>query len=149
MRRFRKPAVVAWTVFLTVFLPGVGGPGESVLCFGADGHVAVEAAVSPGACYSASVAWRTPVDAPERELSREPDHCGPCADVLSLSGPWANFAFSSQISGHAGQLATSPSPAFLQTDEIPALPRDELLTVRACTPAGAPCAFLRTTVLLI
>lgn len=149
MRRIRKTPVVAWAVFLAVFLPGAGGSGEIVFCFAADGHVAVEAAVSPGTCYSASVARHTSVNASERELSREADHCGPCADVPSLSGPWANLAFSSQISGHAGWRAISPSPAFLQTDEISALPRKELLTVRACTPAGAPCAFLRTTVLLI
>lgn len=150
MRRFRNTPVVAWTVFLAVFLPGVGGLGESVLCFSADGHVAVEDAVLPGACYSASVGWDTSSDAPERELSREGrDHCGPCVDVASFSGPWERTTFSSHLSGHTAWSAMSPSPAFLQTDEISALPRKELLTIRACTPAGAPCAFLRTTVLLI
>jgi hypothetical protein len=84
VRRFRKIPVVAWAVFLAVFLPGVGGLGESVLCFGADGHVAVEAAVSPGACFSAPVSGDASAKYPERELSREGDHCGPCVDFPVL-----------------------------------------------------------------
>ena len=119
MRRFRKAPVVAWAVFLAVLLPGVGGLGESVLCFGADDHVAVEAAVSPGACYYASVSGETSVNDTERGLSREGDHCGPCVDVPSLSGPWARTMFSSHASGQADRFAMSPSPASLQSDEIP------------------------------
>jgi len=149
VRRFRKTPVVAWAVFLAVFLPGVGGFGETVLCIGADGHVAVEAAVSPGACFSASVQGDNSANDPERERSRTEDRCSPCVDVPSLSAPWANTAFSLHLSGHAAWFATSPSPTALQGHEIPASTGEGLLTVRPYDPAGAPCAFLRTTVLLI
>lgn len=149
MRRFRKTPVVALAVSLAVFLPGVGGPGERVVCIGADGHIAIEAAVSPGACFSASLRGDTSSHDPERELSREGDHCGPCVDVPPLSGPWANTSFSSHLSGPAVWFSMSLLPTSLQGDEMPASAGEGLLAVRFRTPADAPGAFLRTTVLLI
>lgn len=149
VRRFRKASVVAWAVFFTVFLPGAGGLGESVLCFGADGHVAVEAAVSPGACYSASMRLDASADGPERELSREGDHCGPCMDVPSLSGPWANATFSTNLSGHAAWSAPAHCPTSVRGDELPASACGGLSALRHYPPVDASSAFLRTTVLLI
>ena len=149
MSRFRKSPFVAWAVFLAVFLPGAGGPGDSVICFGADGHVAVEAAVTPGACHSASIGRDSSADGPERELFRGGDHCGPCVDVVSLSGPWASTTFSSHLSGHTLLSATSTSPSSLKDNEIPVPAVDVLLALLLDPPAGAFCAFLRTTVLLI
>ena len=149
MRRFRKPSVVAWAVFLAVFLPGAGGPGDNVVCFGGDGHVAVEAAVSPGACHSGSLAQDASAGDPERELSRGGDHCGPCVDVVSLSGPWASTTFSSHLSEHTASSATSTSPTSLIDNEIPVSAVEVLLALLLDPPAGASRAFLRTTVLLI
>lgn len=148
MRRFRKTPVVAWAVVLAVLLPGLDGLGESVLCFGADGHVAVEAAVSPGACSAASVFGDTSSYNPERELSRG-DHCGPCVDVASLSGPWVSTTFSSHLSEHTAWSAMSPSRISLQGDELPATAGKGPLAFRLYPPPSAPCAFLRTTILLI
>lgn len=149
MKRFRKIPLVGLAVVLAVFLPGVGGAGESVLCFGADGHVAVEAPASPGACFSKSMGWETSTGTPGRELSRKADHCGPCADLPDLSGPWANTAFSWHVSEEAAWPAMSPSTAFLQGHEIPASAGEAAVTVRPYAPAGSPLAYLRTTVLLI
>jgi hypothetical protein len=149
VRRFRKAPVVVWTVFLAIFLPGAGGPGDSVICFGEDGHVAVEAAVTPGACHSASLERDAAVDEPERELSREGDHCGPCVDVASLSGPWASTMFSSNLSEHTVSSALSTLPTSRNGNEVPVSAGEGLLALRLDPPAGASCAFLRTTVLLI
>jgi hypothetical protein len=84
--RFRKVPFVAWTVFLAVSMPGFSGLGESVLCFGADGHVAFETASPSGTCSSAS-GWTIPTLAdsgPSLDVSSRQDHCGPCVDVPVL-----------------------------------------------------------------
>lgn len=149
MTRFRKVPFVAWTVLLAVFLSGSGAAGESVICFGADGHVAVEAAVTPGACHSASLERVAAVDDPERELTRKGDHCGPCVDVASLFGPWARTTISSQLSGHTALSGMATSPTSLQDNEIHVSAGEGILALRLRPPAGASFAFLRTTVLLI
>jgi hypothetical protein len=149
VRRFRKTPIVTRAVFLAVFLPGVGGPGDSVVCFGADGHVAVEAAVSPGSCHSASLGRDAAVDNPEREFSRGGCHCGPCVDVASLSGPWATTTFSSHLFERTDAPAMSASPTCLQDNEIPASAGEELPVLLPYPPGCLPFAFLRTTVLLI
>ena len=86
MRRFRRIPLVAWTVFLAVFPLGFGGLGESVLCFGADGHVGIETAAPGGACSSASGRTTPPLAGSDRSLDASPrqDHCGPCLDFPVL-----------------------------------------------------------------
>lgn len=86
MTRFRKVSFVAWTVFLAVSLPGFGGLGESVLCFGADGHVAFETAAPSGECSSASGRITTALADSDLSLgvSSRQDHCGPCVDFPVL-----------------------------------------------------------------
>jgi hypothetical protein len=84
--RFRKVPFVIWTIFLAVTLPGFGGLGESVLCFGADGHVAFETAAPGGVCFSASGRIRTSLADSDLRLgvSSRQDHCGPCVDFRVL-----------------------------------------------------------------
>jgi hypothetical protein len=86
VRHFRKVPIVAWTVFLAVSLPGFSGLGESVLCFGADGHVAFETAAPSGVCSSASGRTTPPLAGSDRSLdvSSRQDHCGPCVDFPVL-----------------------------------------------------------------
>ena len=68
-------------VLLSVFLLMSGQVIGTVLCIGADGHIAVEVAQN-GRCGSLS----TPVPPREHITKMLPstDHCGPCVDV-SLS----------------------------------------------------------------
>ena len=151
VRRFRKVLLVAWAVVLAVSLPGFGGDGGGVLCFSADGHVAFETAAPDGVCSSAAGRATPPLAGFHRnpDASSRQDHCGPCVDIPSLSRQWANTSFSSQLSGHLAWAATSPSPISLPGDEIPASAGGGGLVSRLHTPSGAPCAYLRTTVLLI
>jgi hypothetical protein len=86
VRRFRKVPFVAWTIFLAVSLSGFGGLGESVLCFGADGHVAFEPAGPSGVC-SSEPGWTIPSLADSGRslnVSSHQEHCGPCVDVPVL-----------------------------------------------------------------
>lgn len=69
-------------VLLSVFLLTPGQMIGTVLCIGADGHIAVEVAEN-GRCGSLS----TPVPPPREHITKmlpSTDHCGPCVDV-SLS----------------------------------------------------------------
>ena len=149
MRRFRKIPLVAWTVFLSVSLPGVGGLGESVLCFGADGHVAVEAAVSPGACFSAPVSGDAFAINPERELSREGDHCGPCVDFPVLVNDIGRGVSPLVLHKTNPAPIAGGTPATLASSLMPGMPAGRIHSgIRHDLPDPTSIS-LRNTVLLI
>lgn len=149
MGRFRKIHFVAWSVFVATFLPGVGGLGENVLCFGADGHIAVEAAVSPGACFSASGGANASADPLEPELASKGDHCGPCADfpVLVGSADRASPSGSLRCAGPPGPfaLAVGASAVRQEADDLSLRARSGFRSLLS-SPTSVS---LRTTVLLI
>jgi len=151
VRRFRTTPVVAWTVFLAVFLPGVGGPGESVVCFGADGHVAFEASAPSGVCSSVSGRITPPLadSDPSLGVSSRQDHCGPCADfpvlVDGIGRGVSPFAFHNTIPApFAGG-----TPAALTGSSMPGMPAGHLHSGIRFNLPDPTSVFLRSTVLLI
>lgn len=67
-------------VMLSVFLLMPGQAIGTVLCIGADGHIALEIAKNGRCGHPSSVALREHVT----QMPQNTDHCGPCVDV-SLS----------------------------------------------------------------
>jgi hypothetical protein len=86
MRRFRRIPLIAWTIFLAASIPGLGGFGGIVLCFGANGHIAFETASPGGVCLSSSGRATPPLADPDRSrfASSRQDHCDPCVDFPVL-----------------------------------------------------------------
>lgn len=86
MRRFRRIPLIAWAIVLSASIPGLGGLGGIVLCFGADGHVAFETAAPGGVCLSSSGRATPPLADPDRSrfASSRQDHCDPCVDFPVL-----------------------------------------------------------------
>lgn len=81
---FPKPlrqflATVALLVFLVV---GVTGASDTVMCYGSDGHVALEALGSRGC---SDFVPKTPTQASPSKALVVNDHCGGCVDIPLLS----------------------------------------------------------------
>lgn len=73
--RVQHIGLIVWLLIYVPFAQAIFG--QAVLCFGADGHVALENARVGGVCY----------DEPHiaRALDQDcltVDHCGPCLDLL-------------------------------------------------------------------
>jgi hypothetical protein len=78
MRRKRLQSVTTWLVILA-FLPlSVGWGGKAVLCFGEDGHIAVE--MQPKQCCGSSESTPSGSHEDTHDPSAE-DECGHCTDV--------------------------------------------------------------------
>lgn len=137
-----------WIALLAFFLGGVGYGGGLALCFGADGHVAVEAAPS-GSCDDSSGVLSQAVSrfSPEKLSALAAYCCNPCVDL-----PVSEDAPDQQcIPPQAPQQKKTPNSAkfagassafseFDATDPRPVFP----------PPAtDAPTASFRTAVLLI
>jgi hypothetical protein len=92
-----------------------GGPGNLVLCFGDDGHVALEIA-RHGACFSRTDGQEAPpADAPV--VNDEGLTCCQCFDIpVSLNGPLATVQPSKRL-GLAPNGA--PVPATLPLGSLP------------------------------
>jgi hypothetical protein len=151
VRRFRKIPLVAWTVFLTVSLPGFGGLGESVLCFGADGHIAFEPAAPGGLCSSASGRTTPHPAGSDRSLdvSSRNDHCGPCVDFPVLVNDSGRCV--SPLAFHKANPApfAGGTPATLVGSSMPGMQAGRLHSgIRHDLPAPTSTS-LRNTVLLI
>ena len=82
MHNNRRSPFLAQLTLLAYLTTSLVGLQEAVLCFGVDGHIAVELASATGSCQAAPVSTRPPsapawMDAARLSL----DHCGPCVDV--------------------------------------------------------------------
>ncbi len=146
MKPKRRQTLFIHLTLLAYLVAGVVNLNEVVLCFGDDGHVAVERATLGGRCESAPaqpaspLTWTTADDASEC-------HCGPCVDValasidalptrvLSLQDVTPPFQFA----------ALKASPFLLPTGPSPT---KRLLTFTPPTPSVA-LASLRSVILLI
>lgn len=89
MGRSRARCVVIHIVLLTWMTTAVGTVEGRVLCFGSDGHVAIEADAGDGSCGSA--AFRAAAGASVARPGGaspgwEEDHCGPCTDFSLTPG---------------------------------------------------------------
>ena len=95
-RKARKLRSFAMCLSLLAYLYMILiGSDQFVLCFGSDGHVALEPARNGLDC-SYSPAHSEPLSCsvqsipPEQEFSLRADHCGPCFDIL-LSSLFQHF----------------------------------------------------------
>ena len=85
MKLIRKSCIVCLSVMLC-FLLAVSGTQTVVLCYGEDGHIAIEAAWS--SCCSKISEGPSQVcsaDSPEKGFSSERD-CGACVDIPTSIG---------------------------------------------------------------
>ena len=146
MKHKRRQTFFIHLTLLAYLVAGVVNLNEVVLCFGDDGHVAVERATLGGRCESsaaqpASAPTLTHVDTEAR------CHCGPCIDVaLATIDARPTRVLSLQDVAPQPQLLALSLPSFL-------LPIEPPLTKRQPTfmppPAVSALTSLRTVILLI
>ena len=81
---------ITWAVFVAYFFLLIGGAHGAVLCFGENGHIAIEAAQNggcnrflPGSYLTGPPSFKPIISGPAKK------HCGPCVDfVLSTAHPY-------------------------------------------------------------
>ena len=74
----RQIMVKVFLCCLSLMLGAGSGAGGMVVCYGADGHVALEVICSA-----------TRQTDPSSGMQNDSDHCGPCADFLLASGAFS------------------------------------------------------------
>ncbi len=125
-----------------VLTPG-GLPGTSVLCYGADGHVAVEPAGQPCANPSRGDMSSNTMDHEDGDA-----HCEPCVDIpLPVKTDHVPASRSSQERSPL-TMAVVLAQLFTYTDVYAAAPRSSPASSVPLS-AGDPCAALRTIVLRV
>ena len=112
------------------------GPGALVLCFGSDGHVAVE----PGDVLSRCAESRQQ-GSPEHGQEADCEACGPCNDI-------ALDAQSATLAGLSKNL--TPTPPSVLSEPVSSRPLTRPATLAPTLVVALPAAVsLRTTVLLV
>jgi hypothetical protein len=110
-------------MLLTLGFAGV--EGDLVLCFGDDGHLAIEA-VGPDGCVEAVEDW-----APAASASLMPaaaSHCGPCVDVALTAPAAAKGAATAKRAGAA------PAAIVIATPRPPMPHLRAAISLRHSTP---------------
>lgn len=74
---------ITWAVFVAYFFLLIGGAHGAVLCFGENGHIAIEAAQNggcnrflPGSYLTGPPSFKPIISGPAKK------HCGPCVDFV-------------------------------------------------------------------
>lgn len=120
------PPLLAMTaMLLTLAFPGA--EDGIALCFGGDGHVAIEA-VGPEGCAEIDQTAGRPESAMAIPVSSS--HCGPCVDVV--------FTASSITEATSAAKRTGAVPALIST----AMPRPPISYLRATIPARHVTRFI-------
>jgi len=146
MRDLRPKQTAAWMGFLVSLLLGAGGPANLVLCYGADGHIALEFTSDAGCGPASGKEQRS--NSPSAAASEtEGDHCGPCVDVpVTARAPHENFiSVQRRAPDHQWLQAALVSSAVIQ------VARSSINSLSPVAPIAADPALrsLRTVVLLI
>lgn len=146
MKHFRLGQSKAWWVLLAYLLISTGGSVNGVLCFGLDGHIALEF-TGLGGCGPESVdgSGSTTLSLAASENGR--DHCGPCVDVPILANASDNSIASVKQPGSQQRvpLATPVTTAAREITAVKSVP----LRQSAVPSVSATLLFLRTVVLRI
>jgi len=146
VRRNRRPAFLIHLTLMACLATGLMNPKEVVLCFGDDGHVAIERASKDGRCQTAAVpsaSAPTWVDADVSSLCL----CGPCVDVaLATIDARPTRVLSLQDITPQPQLLVLSLPSFL----LPVVPpRTKCPPAFISPPAVLALTSLRSVILLI
>src|SRR4030065_2369901 len=103
-----------------LLLLGAGIGERNALCLGNDGHIAVDAA-DTGTCapFSSVFGPRGPSLSKLGSIGGSSrTHCGPCVDVISLSGLLTHATFSSHHFRHLTWYVMSLWPTPVRSDDI-------------------------------
>jgi hypothetical protein len=150
MARFRRGFLAFLIAVLTLPAWGYGNDRGRVLCFGDDGHVAVEAGLN-GVCGSGAGGSALSGRHGDRNgfvASLAVSHCGPCTDYPYLVDKGDLFVPSHKIHGASAAPFPGGAPA---TSVLPPARRTLAFLSRPAYPVDRPdptCAALRTTILL-
>ncbi len=141
-RRVRTSAI--WISLLIYILAGVVGSEAMVLCFGSNGHIAIEA--PPGGLCSETLDVSNETASPSTISSPSPsqDHCGPCVDFPIFTEPYLASVQYASAQNLSGLHAISESPAVI----FPDVATINLLPVPPPS-ADKTLNYLRTVILLI
>ena len=132
MKYKRRKTFFIHLTLLAYLVAGVVDLNEVVLCFGNDGHVAIERATLGGRCESAPAQPASPLTLTTAD-DASACHCGPCVDVAlaSIDAPPTRVLSLQDVTPQFKLLAL-PAPLFL-------LPAGPSLTKRLPTlPPPAP-----------
>ena len=134
-----------WIAVLAFLLAGVGGGGGVVLCFGAAGHVAVEAALNRSCSDFLDVPSRADSRfSPEKVSASTPYCCAPCVDLPTSMDFLAQRLLRTQDSQKQ-----VPSPASFVSFAFAELGIADQPLLLCSPPVNITLLSLRTVVLLI
>ncbi len=120
--RYKKTSILF--VLLAFISYGLIEIEHAVLCFGSDGHVAVEASLN-GRCINVSVSpsQSTPRTSSENTITPTDNHCGACIDIPLLIKCYLknavlnkNTKSKKEMAVHEGFSANSPTIKSILTD---------------------------------
>ena len=137
---FNRTFSVGLFICLMHLLLGQGRMSDLVLCFGVDGHVAVEAA-SARCCYPSSLSTPPEIAALYsflKDISNE-DNCDPCRDIFISVGSPGQYLVPTQ--------AASLQMTMCEFAPVEIAPEDSLS--RQSPATNSALASLRTVILLI
>lgn len=121
MKSFFRLKSLIWLLLFACLLLGAGARSRLVLCFGSDGHVALEAS-EVGVCGSSSnasvetIGFLTSLKSQSRA-----DHCGPCVDIpffLSVAND-QKVKLNNPTLLVTAPVAIAPSPTFVLGPNAP------------------------------
>ena len=143
----RLSVSVIWLLFVAYFTLLMGGAHGAVLCFGENGHLAIEAAQNGGCGQFLS--RFSPAPSPSHETlipGPAEQHCGPCLDFVLSTMQTYRMTAPLKLQTSPKQQKTSPYTTdpvqFSKTPQEVVLSLEQLLEHHRAT-------LLQTTVLLI
>ena len=139
---------VAHLALLVYLATGLANVNELVLCFGADGHVAVESLSGTGRCelMARSSDQTVPLLAPAGTLRADACYCGPCVDMSLASIDTPSQPPKLQHKVLPASLATLSCPSVLSTSAHHGIVRIRPSSLYPDVSALVP---LRSVILLI
>ncbi len=86
LKQFRTKKTILWLGLMAYVLAGTGFMGTTVVCYGSDGHFALEAS-NEGVCSSTLLMMSENISLTEKDLQVIHRHCGSCLDFPLMGGP--------------------------------------------------------------